>query len=391
MAVIASVKINLKSKLMRAILVGVQKRGETKSEALNSLGELEGLVAAVGGKVLGKLLQRRDVPDPSTYIGKGKVEDLNLLIQGTKADTVVFDDPLTPSQVKELEKRLKARVMDRTDLVLEIFTRRARTKEAKLQVELARLQHELPRLYGKGKALSRQAGGIGGRGPGEQEAEIRRRILKKRIHKIKQELEEIKKRRREQRKRRIKEVSKEGDFVRVAIVGYTNVGKSTLMNALTGRDVFKKDMLFATLDTTTSSRFVYPDLKILFTDTVGFINKLPTELIEAFKTTLEEIEEADLILHVVDATDPKWLEKIETVNAILKKLNMEHLPQIVAVNKIDRLIDEPSQTALLDHGMMLTGVPFVYVSAHKRWNLGELLKKIAEVYRRNLENAESEV
>jgi GTP-binding protein HflX len=275
---------------MRAILVGVQKKGETKSEAVQSINELAGLVEAIGGKVLGKLLQKRDIPDPSTYIGKGRVGDLNVLVEGTKADTVVFDDPLTPSQVKELEKRINARVLDRTDLVLEIFTKRARTKEAKLQVELARLQHELPRLYGKGAALSRQAGGIGGRGPGEQEAEIRRRILKKRIHLIKKELEEIKKRRREQRKRRIKEVSKEGAFVRVAIVGYTNVGKSTLMRALTGREVFSKDMLFATLDTTTSSRFVYPDLKILFTDTVGFINKLPTELIEAFKATLEEVE-----------------------------------------------------------------------------------------------------
>jgi GTP-binding protein HflX len=338
----------------------------------------------VGGKVLGKLLQRKEVPDPSTYIGKGKVEDLNLLIQGTKADTVVFDDPLTPSQVKELEKRLNARVMDRTDLVLEIFTRRARTKEAKLQVELAKLQHELPRLYGKGRSLSRQAGGIGGRGPGEQEAEIRRRILKKRIHKIKRELEEIKKRRREQRKRRIKEVSKEGNFVRVAIVGYTNVGKSTLMSALTGRDVFKKDMLFATLDTTTSSRFVYPDLKILFTDTVGFINKLPTELIEAFRATLEEIEEADLVLHVIDATDPKWLEKIETVNGILKKLNLEGVPQVIAVNKVDRLVETPEELSLLDHGMLLAGTPYVYVSAAKRWNIDKLLKTIGEVYREKL-------
>ena len=361
---------------MRAILVGVWKKGETKGEVYQSIDELAGLVEAVGGKVLGKLVQKRDTPDPSTYIGKGKVEDLNLLVQGTKADAVVFDDPLTPSQVKELEKRLKAKVLDRTDLVLEIFTRRARTKEAKLQVELAKLQHELPRLYGKGKALSRQAGGIGGRGPGEQAAEIRRRILKKRIHKIKQELEEVKKRRREQRKRRIKEVSKEGDFVRVAIVGYTNVGKSTLMKALTGRDVFKKDMLFATLDTTTSSRFVYPDLKILFTDTVGFINKLPTELIEAFKATLEEIEEADIILHVVDASDPKWLEKIETVNGILKKLNLEGVKQILVFNKVDRLVSSPKELNQLDHAMLVPHIPNIYVSAEKKWNIDGLLNLI---------------
>ncbi len=365
---------------MRAILVGVQKRGETKSEALNSINELAGLVEAVEGKVLGKLLQKRDVPDPSTYIGKGKVNDLNLLVQGTKADTVVFDDPLTPSQVRELEKRLNAKVMDRTDLVLEIFTRRAKTKEAKLQVELAKLQHELPRLYGKGKALSRQAGGIGGRGPGEQEAEIRRRILKKRIFKIKKELEEIKKRRREQRKRRIKEVSKEGNFVRVAIVGYTNVGKSTLMKALTGRDVFKKDMLFATLDTTTSARFVYPDLKILFTDTVGFINKLPTELIEAFKATLEEVQEADLILHVIDASDPKWLEKIETVNGILKKLDLEGVRQILVFNKVDRLVSSPEEVRFLDHSMLVGEYPNLYVSAERKWNIDRLLELIRSVY-----------
>ena len=361
---------------MRAILVGVWKKGETKGEVYQSINELGGLVEAVGGKVLGKLVQKRDIPDPSTYIGKGRVEDLNLLVQGTKADAVVFDDPLSPSQVKELEKRLRAKVLDRTDLVLEIFTRRARTKEAKLQVELAKLQHELPRLYGKGKALSRQAGGIGGRGPGEQEAEIRRRILKKRIHKIKQELEEVKKRRREQRKRRIKEVSKEGDFVRVAIVGYTNVGKSTLMKALTGRDVFKKDMLFATLDTTTSSRYVYPDLKVLFTDTVGFINKLPTELIEAFKATLEEIEEADIILHVVDASDPKWLEKIETVNGILKKLNLEGVKQILVFNKVDRLVSSPEEVEYLDHSMLVSDIPNIYVSAEKKWNINGLLNMI---------------
>ncbi len=374
---------------MRAILVGVQKKGETKSEAYASLNELAGLVEAVNGKVLGKILQKRDIPDPSTYIGRGKVEDLNLLVQGTKADTVVFDDPLTPSQVKELEKRLRARVMDRTDLVLEIFTRRARTKEAKLQVELAKLQHELPRLYGKGKALSRQAGGIGGRGPGEQEAEIRRRILKKRIHKIKEELEEVKKRRREQRKRRIKEVSKEGNFIRVAIVGYTNVGKSTLMKALTGRDVFKKDMLFATLDTTTSSRFVYPDTKLLFTDTVGFINKLPTELIEAFKATLEEIQEADLILHVIDATDPKWLEKIETVNGILKKLNLEKVPQILVFNKVDRLISSPDEVQYLDHSMMVGEYPNIYVSAERKWNIENLLRLIVETAKREKEETET--
>ena len=363
---------------MRAILVGVQKRGETKSEAYASINELAGLVEAVNGKVLGKLLQKKDIPDPSTYIGKGKVEDLNLLVQGTKADTVVFDDPLTPSQVRELEKRLRARVMDRTDLVLEIFTRRAKTKEAKLQVELAKLQHELPRLYGKGKALSRQAGGIGGRGPGEQEAEIRRRILKKRIHKIKEELEEVKKRRREQRKRRIKEVSKEGNFLRVAIVGYTNVGKSTLMRAITGRDVFKKDMLFATLDTTTSARFVYPDTKLLFTDTVGFINKLPTELIEAFKATLEEIEEADIILHVVDATDPKWLEKIKTVNGILEKLNLFEVPQIIVFNKVDRLVSSPEELEYLDHSMLVSEYPNIYVSAERKRNIANLLKLILE-------------
>jgi len=187
---------------------------------------------------------------------------------------------------------------------------------------------------------------------------------------------EIKKRRREQRKRRLKEVSKEGDFVRVALVGYTNVGKSTLMKALTGRDVFKKDMLFATLDTTTSSRFVYPDFKVLVTDTVGFINKLPTELIEAFKATLEEVQEADIILHVVDASDPKWLEKIETVNRILKKLNLEGVKQILVFNKIDRLINSPEEVYTLDHSLMVSDIPNIYVSAEKKWNIDQLLELI---------------
>jgi len=371
----------IRLKKMRAILVGLWKKGETKSDIKESMDELEGLVKALNGKALGKLIQKRAYPDIATYIGKGRLKDLKTLIEGVKADTVVFDDPLTPSQIREIEKFLKVKILDRTDLILEIFGKRARTRTAQLQVELARLEHLLPRLYGKGKQLSRLTGGIGGRGPGEQISEIHRRRIKQRIYKIKKELEEIRKRRREQRKRRIKEITSENNLIRVALVGYTNTGKSTLMRAITGRDVFAKNMLFATLDTTTSARFVYPDYKILITDTIGFIKKLPPEVLYAFKATLEEITEADIILHIVDVSNPHWLEKLETVNQILSQISVEEKPQIIVFNKIDKIIDSPEKIGELEFHMYISKTPYIYISAEKKWNIESLLEKIISVFK----------
>ena len=361
---------------MRAILVGIWNRETTREEARESIRELEGLVEALGGISLGYILQKRDRPDARYFVGAGKASQLKEVAKGTGADVVVFDDFLTPSQVRNLESLLGKTVLDRTDLVIEIFSRRARSREAKLQVELARLTHQLPRLYGKGKQLSRLGGGVGTRGPGEQEAEIRRRLIKKRIHQIREELEDIKKMRRHQRKRR----SEEG-VIKVALVGYTNAGKSTLLRALTGRETFVADMLFATLDTKTSSRVVSQDLKILFTDTVGFIKKLPPELIESFKATLEEVTEADVILHVVDISDDRWLDYIHTVREVLKELEADEKPVIYVLNKADRIVEREEEIKHLPHGAFVEG-PSVIVSAERRWGLESLIEAIKEISKR---------
>ncbi|EDP76163.1 GTPase HflX [Hydrogenivirga sp. 128-5-R1-1] len=359
---------------MRAVLVGIWNRDTTKEEAKESLKELKRLVEAVGGKSIGYVLQNRNRPDVRYFIGEGKARELREVLKGTGADTVVFDDSLTPSQVRNLEKLTGRKVLDRTDLVIEIFSRRAKSKEAKLQVELARLTHELPRLQGRGKSMSRLGGGVGTRGPGEQETEIRRRLIKKRIYQVREELEEVKKMRRHQRKRRERSDSGES-ILKVALVGYTNAGKSTLLRVLTGRESFSADMLFATLDTKTSSRFLSSDLKVLFTDTVGFIKKLPTELIESFKATLEEVTEADLILHVVDVSDDRWLDYIHTVRDILKELSADGKPVIYVLNKADRIVDSEEEMRHLPHGAFVEGASVV-VSAERRWGIDELINKI---------------
>ena len=296
---------------------------------------------------------------------------LGEVARGTGADAVVFDASLSPSQVRNLEKVIGRTVLDRTDLVLEIFSRRAKSKEAKLQVELARLTHRLSRLHGRGRELSRLGGGVGTRGPGEQEVELRRRLIKKRIHRIKEELEEIKRRRRDQRKRR------ENAF-KVALVGYTNAGKSTLMKALTGRDTLVADMLFATLDTKTSSRSVSQDLKILFTDTVGFIKNLPPELVESFKATLEEVTEADALLHVVDVSDRGWLERVRIVEEILGELGADGKPTLYVLNKVDLLVREESEINYVPHAALVKGKAVV-VSAGKGWGIDRLVDEILKL------------
>ena len=363
---------------MKAILVGIWNREVSREEARESLRELKGLVEAVGGKTLGWILQRRHRPDAKYYIGAGKAAQIKEVAKGTGADTVVFDDPLTPSQVRNLEQALGVAVLDRTDLVIEIFSRRARSKEAKLQVELAKLTHQLPRLYGKGRVLSRLGGGVGTRGPGEQEAEVRRRVIKKRIHQIKEELEEIKKRRRLQRKRRERFGGGE-PLLKVVIVGYTNAGKSTLLRALTNRETFVADMLFATLDTKTSAKHVQ-GMKILFTDTVGFIRKLPTELIESFKATLEEVTEADLLLHVVDISDPRWTDHVQAVRKVLKELSADEKPVIYVLNKVDKVVKDPKEIEHLPHPAFVEGRA-VLVSAERGWGLEKLVSELVRMGR----------
>ncbi|SHK53412.1 GTPase HflX [Thermocrinis minervae] len=356
---------------MKAIVVSLFREEQEDRESLE---ELKELVKAVDGKVLGYIIQRRREPDVRYYVGAGKVEEIKQVAQGIEADAIVFDAFLSPSQHYNLEKAIGKKVYDRADLVLEIFSRRVRSKTAKLQVELAKLTHELPRLYGKGKELSRLGGGVGTRGPGEQQAEIKRRWIKKRIEQIKKELQEVRKQRAEQRKRRERLSDR---IIRVALVGYTNVGKSSLMKAMTGTDTFVADMPFATLDTKTSSRDLPEGLKILITDTVGFIRRLPPELVESFKATLEEVQEADIILHVIDISDPGWINKVQVVKNILKDLGCDEKPVIYVLNKADRLVASEEEAFNLTEPAFLGGKAVV-VSAVKGWGIKKLLEVIRE-------------
>ncbi len=361
---------------MRCILVGVKTKNRSDKELKQSLSELEGLVEALNGVALGKIYQKRDIPDPATFIGKGKAKQLKEISEGVKADTIIFDTELSPVQITNIEKMTDVQVMDRTDLILSIFSERAKTKQAKLQVELATLQHQLPRVYGqKGKALSRIGGGMKTKGAGEKLGEIKARRIKERISKIKKELEQIKKQRKQQRKWRNKDPS----IIKVALVGYTNAGKSSLLHRLTKRETFISDQLFATLDTKTSY-IMFPDVekKIVITDTVGFVKDMPEEIMEAFMATLEEVEEADLILHVVDISDENWLEKLESVEKILKKIKVEDKPSIIVLNKIDKIV--PSAD-LIDHsqeGMMTGNKESIIISTEKGWNIDKLMEKLKE-------------
>ncbi len=363
---------------MRAILVGLKTKDRTDSEVRESIRELEGLVKTLDGKIIGKLLQKRDVPEPSTFIGKGKAYQLMELVDGTKADTVIFDSDLTPAQISNLEDITNATVLDRTDLILSIFEQRAKTKQAKLQVELAVLEHELPRIYGqKGKALSRIGGGMKTKGAGEKLGEIKIRRIKERIAKIKKELKHIKRQREEQRKWR----NKDPNILKVSLVGYTNAGKSTLLKRLTKRDTYISNKLFATLDTKTS--FVnFSDIgkKAVITDTVGFVKNLPETLLDAFMTTLDELKDADIILHVVDVSDENWTDKINHVEDILKKLKVNDKPSVLVLNKIDMVVPSLEYVEDRDESMLTAGRESVIVSAEKGWNIDKLrdiLKKHA--------------
>jgi len=361
---------------MRAILVGVQTRERTEKQVKYSLNELEGLVQAINGKVIGKLYQKRDNPDPATYIGRGKVKQLKELVKGTEADFVIFDTQLSPVQISNIEDIVMVDVYDRTDLILSIFSERAQTKQAKLQVELALLQHELPRIYGqKGKKLSRIGGGLKTKGAGEKLGEIKARTIKNRISTIKKQLEEIKKQRKQQRKWR----NKDSSVFKVSLVGYTNAGKSTLLKRLTKRDTFISDQLFATLDTKTSFiKFSDINRKILITDTVGFVEDMPQEIMDAFMATLEEITEADLILHIVDVSDEKWHKKVEAVEKVLEKINIKDKKTILILNKIDKVIPSEDLLDQTDETLISGDKRAIVVSVDKGWNIDKLVQVLKE-------------
>ena len=316
----------------RVILIGVQAdRGDDMEESLDELGEL---AATAGAAVAGRIIQNREAVHPGTYIGKGKIEEVKGLLYALDANGVICDDELSPAQMNNLERELECKVMDRTLLILDIFAKRAVTSEGKIQVELAQLRYRSARLVGLRSSLSRLGGGIGTRGPGEKKLEMDRRLIKSRIAQLNRELKDVKKHRevtREQRSRSHIPVA--------AIVGYTNAGKSTLLNTLTGAGILAEDKLFATLDPTTRDLKLPSGQEILMTDTVGFIRKLPHHLIEAFRSTLEEARYADIILHVVDASNPQMDEQMHTVYETLQNLGVKDKPVITVFNKIDRMED----------------------------------------------------
>ena len=314
----------------KVILVGVSLQDEKEAE--ESLEELKELADTAGAQTVGKVLQNREAIHPGTYIGSGKIREVADLLEETKATGIICDDELSPAQLRNLEQELECKVMDRTLLILDIFAARAITSEGKIQVELAQLQYRLARLVGLGRSLSRLGGGIGTRGPGEKKLEMDRRLVKSRIAQLRKELDEVKRHRELIRERRRKT-----KVPVVAIVGYTNAGKSTLLNQLTEAGVLEEDKLFATLDPTTRVLKLESGQEILLTDTVGFIRKLPHHLVEAFKSTLEEAKYADIILHVVDASNPQMDKQMHVVYDTLKQLGVENKTMITLFNKQDRL------------------------------------------------------
>ncbi len=318
----------------RALLIGHAGRSGRAGRAgpllERSMDELALLADTAGARVVDRVIQRSGTVHPATFIGKGKLEEVRVLAEDKKAVLAIFDDDLSPAQIRNLEKALSLKVVDRSELILDIFARRARTRESRLQVELAQLEYSLPRLTGMWKHLERQAGGIGTRGPGETQLETDRRLVGERIARLKRELGAVERERETQRRKRRREF-------RAALVGYTNAGKSTLFNALTRSKVFVENRLFATLDSTTRE-MVSPDrTKLLLTDTVGFIRKLPHHLVASFRSTLTEATEADRLVHVVDASDPDYRRQMQAVDGVLEEIMTEPRPTLLVFNKCDRL------------------------------------------------------
>lgn len=359
--------------ILVAVELGEKRIGDESASAEISLDELEELAQTAGAETVGRMIQNREGIHPGTYIGKGKIEELRDMIRQTGADTVVCDDELSPAQIANLQDELQCKVIDRTVMILDIFAAHANTSEGKLQVELAQLKYRASRLTGLGKSLSRigggaagSAGGIGTRGPGEKKLEMDRRLIRERISMLNRQLKNVVSTRETMRKQR------NNSAVRVvAIVGYTNAGKSTLLNALTQAEVLEEDKLFATLDPTTRSFEFESGQKVLFTDTVGFINKLPHHLIQAFRSTLEEAKYADLILHVVDCSDENYEMHMQVVYETLKNLGVKDKPVLTVFNKIDRLA-ETDQTVLKD----INSDNSVRISAKERRGLEDLLERI---------------
>jgi len=348
----------------RAILVGVHATNRGRDPQME---ELARLADSAGGVIVETLVQHRGKPVPATFLGKGKVEELKRLCEEVTADLVIADHELTPVQQRNLEDALELKVIDRTALVLDIFARRAQTHEGRLQVELAQMTYMLPRLAGRSPMLSRLGGGIGTRGPGETKLEVDRRRIRRRITDLRRQIGEIRQHRSLQRKAR-----KEAQFPTIALVGYTNSGKSTLLNALTGADAFVEDKLFATLDPMVRKVTLPNQRPVLLIDTVGFITRLPTQLVAAFRATLEEVTEADVLVHVVDGSHPDWREQMKSVNKVLADLDAADKPTVIAVNKTDRMGPKDARAVLTEIG------EGVVISALHKVGLINLLRLISQ-------------
>ncbi|MEI6880620.1 MAG: GTPase HflX [Bacteroidota bacterium] len=360
----------------KAVLVGVNLQGQKIEQAEEYLDELAFLAHTAGAVVAKKFMQRLPYPNPRTFIGEGKLEEVVEYVQAHEIDMVIFDDELSPSQIRNLEHNIKCKILDRSNLILDIFASRARSAQSKYQVELAQAQYLLPRLTRMWGHLSKHAGGIGTRGPGESEIETDRRALRGIITKLKERLDVVDKQAETRRKNR-------DEKVRVALVGYTNVGKSTIMNLLSKSNVFAEDKLFATLDSTVR-KVVFDNIPFLLSDTVGFIRKLPHQLVECFKSTLDEIREADVLLHVVDVSHPNFEEQILVVNKTLQEIKAGDKPTLIIFNKIDNLkepleIDfdefgneEPYIDRLKRTWMAKENTPVIFLSAEKKINIAEL-------------------
>ena len=349
----------------RAVLVGLNADCFTEEQTATeeSLEELDDLLETAGGFCTGKILQNRHAPDPHSFIGEGKALEVKMLVEATASTMVIFDNELSPGNIRALEEIIGVTVLDRSALILDIFAQRAKTKEGRLQVELAQYQYLLPRLSGMGKSLSRQGGGIGTRGPGETKLESDRRHIRERINRLEEELEQVRRVRSVQRERRMK-----NSVPVVAIVGYTNAGKSTLLNQLTGAGIPANNRLFDTLDTTSRQLTVSDNLDVILSDTVGFISKLPHHLVNAFHATLEELEYADLLLHVIDASDPHIEKHIAVVEKLIDKLAKPGVPVLKCYNKADLVYSE-------DIPVSKDVIP---ISAKRGYNMDGLLKAIEE-------------
>lgn len=374
----------------QAVLIGVINQEQDEQQVEEYLDELAFLTETAGAVPVKRFTQKLDKPHPKTFVGTGKINEIAAYVEEHEIKLIIFDDELTPSQLRNIEKVFNSRVLDRTNLILDIFAQRAQTAHAKVQVELAQYQYLLPRLTRMWTHLERQRGGIGLRGPGETEIETDRRIIRDKISRLKEQLEKIDRQMSTQRKNR-------GEMVRVALVGYTNVGKSTIMNVLSKSDVFAENKLFATLDTTVR-KVVIGNLPFLLSDTVGFIRKLPHDLVESFKSTLDEVREADILLHVVDISHPNFEEQIEVVKQTLYEIDKTEKPTYIVFNKIDaykfiekeaddltpKTIDNYSLEELKNSWMAKNNLPCIFISAKEKNNIDEfrslIYDKVREIH-----------